>query len=213
MPPLHEALVGIQQQSYKSVIPFVPDSPVTTPTTNQHLPQGSHHLPQRSQNPAPATKPSPPTHILQPLSLHQQTFYLIPNINLLLHSYHLKTHTYTNAPHPNMPNPPPSPPSFLPLTTHYLSSLLRLLSYRKILLLQLTLASFILLFHLSSYLASSNNPLTPEPRPHLSTRGDDGSYAGFKTRPQTEKCYKQEKVATLLGVFLGIFGADHWYAR
>lgn len=29
----------------------------------------------------------------------------------------------------------------------------------------------------------------------------------------TSICYKQERVATLLSLFLGTFGADHFYAR
>ena len=29
----------------------------------------------------------------------------------------------------------------------------------------------------------------------------------------TEKCYRQERTAMLLNLFLGCFGVDHWYAR
>ena len=110
-----------------------------------------------------------------------------------------------------------STPHLLPLTTHYLSSLRRLLpSYRKILLLQLTLASTILLFHLFAHIAGPYLPLSPAPHhdahSRLSPRGD-GSYGGFETRPQTEKCYKQEKIATLLAVFLGVVAGDQWFAR
>ncbi|KAH6869333.1 hypothetical protein B0T10DRAFT_533903 [Thelonectria olida] len=38
-------------------------------------------------------------------------------------------------------------------------------------------------------------------------------WGGWGERPQTEQCYKQERTATLLALYLGAFGADHWYAR
>jgi hypothetical protein len=39
------------------------------------------------------------------------------------------------------------------------------------------------------------------------------SWGGWDERPQTQQCYKQERTATLLALYLGVFGADHWYAR
>lgn len=39
------------------------------------------------------------------------------------------------------------------------------------------------------------------------------SWGGFDERPMTEKCYKQERVAMLLALFVGVFGVDQWYAH
>ncbi|CAM1508473.1 Fc.00g053210.m01.CDS01 [Cosmosporella sp. VM-42] len=38
-------------------------------------------------------------------------------------------------------------------------------------------------------------------------------WGGFEERPMTHKCYRQERIAMLLSVFLGTFGADQWYAH
>lgn len=77
--------------------------------------------------------------------------------------------------------------------------------YRTVLLFQLSVALLLLTF---SFFAS---PETSEDSTRLVKRG--GSFGGFDTRPQDVRCYKQERVATLFSVFLGVFGADHWYAR
>ncbi|KAF7671179.1 hypothetical protein GT037_010740, partial [Alternaria burnsii] len=42
---------------------------------------------------------------------------------------------------------------------------------------------------------------------------DKRSWGGWDERADTERCYKQERTATLLAFWLGVFGADHWYAR
>lgn len=39
------------------------------------------------------------------------------------------------------------------------------------------------------------------------------SWGGFDERPVTEKCYKQERVAMLLSVLVGVLGIDQFYAR
>ncbi|KAF4988715.1 hypothetical protein FDECE_14950 [Fusarium decemcellulare] len=38
-------------------------------------------------------------------------------------------------------------------------------------------------------------------------------WGGFDERPTTEKCYRQERVAMLLSIFLGCFGIDQFYAH
>lgn len=48
--------------------------------------------------------------------------------------------------------------------------------------------------------------------------GDDGGqlirrWGGFSERPLNDRCYRQERTAMLLSVFLGIFGVDQWYAH
>ncbi|KAJ4351725.1 uncharacterized protein N0V89_007068 [Didymosphaeria variabile] len=48
---------------------------------------------------------------------------------------------------------------------------------------------------------------------HEVVKRSSGTFGGFDERPMTEKCYKQERVATLFAVFLGLVGADHWYAQ
>ena len=40
-----------------------------------------------------------------------------------------------------------------------------------------------------------------------------GVGGGFEERYETNKCYKQERTAMLLSLFLGSFGADHFYAH
>ncbi|KAH8647037.1 hypothetical protein BGZ60DRAFT_423998 [Tricladium varicosporioides] len=49
----------------------------------------------------------------------------------------------------------------------------------------------------------------PESSSTLTKRG----WGGWDERPQSEKCYKQERIATLLALYLGAFGADQWYAH
>ncbi|KAF4986122.1 hypothetical protein FDECE_16114 [Fusarium decemcellulare] len=39
------------------------------------------------------------------------------------------------------------------------------------------------------------------------------SWGGFNERPATEKCYRQERIAILLSIFLGCFGIDQFYAH
>ena len=39
------------------------------------------------------------------------------------------------------------------------------------------------------------------------------SWGGFDERPMDEKCYKQERVAIFLALFLGSFGVDQFYAH
>ncbi|KAM0433883.1 hypothetical protein ACHAPT_003826 [Fusarium lateritium] len=39
------------------------------------------------------------------------------------------------------------------------------------------------------------------------------SWGGFDERPTTEKCYRQERTAMLLNLFLGLFGVDQFYAH
>ena len=36
---------------------------------------------------------------------------------------------------------------------------------------------------------------------------------GYKQRPQSEKCYRQERIAILLSIFLGPLGVDQFYAH
>ncbi|KAE8449348.1 hypothetical protein EG329_008249 [Mollisiaceae sp. DMI_Dod_QoI] len=38
-------------------------------------------------------------------------------------------------------------------------------------------------------------------------------WGGFNERPMTNKCYRQERTATLLALFFGTFGADQFYAH
>ncbi|EGU88665.1 hypothetical protein FOPG_18854 [Fusarium oxysporum f. sp. conglutinans race 2 54008] len=51
------------------------------------------------------------------------------------------------------------------------------------------------------------NPEQEEPQ--LATRG----WGGFNEQPLTQKCYRQERTAMLLSLFLGSFGVDHFYAH
>ncbi|KAJ4313774.1 hypothetical protein N0V84_009235 [Fusarium piperis] len=39
------------------------------------------------------------------------------------------------------------------------------------------------------------------------------SWGGFDERPMTEKCYRQERTAMLLNLFLGSLGVDQFYAH
>ncbi|RSL37861.1 hypothetical protein CEP53_015421 [Fusarium sp. AF-6] len=39
------------------------------------------------------------------------------------------------------------------------------------------------------------------------------SWGGFDERPMTEKCYRQERTAMLLSLFLGVLGIDQFYAH
>ncbi|KAI8714838.1 TM2 domain-containing protein [Fusarium sp. LHS14.1] len=39
------------------------------------------------------------------------------------------------------------------------------------------------------------------------------SWGGFDERPMTEKCYRQERTAMLLSLFLGVLGVDQFYAH
>ncbi|RAH80161.1 hypothetical protein BO86DRAFT_433854 [Aspergillus japonicus CBS 114.51] len=43
---------------------------------------------------------------------------------------------------------------------------------------------------------------------HLQAR-----WGGFAERPMDNKCYRQERTAILLSMFLGFFGVDQWYAH
>ncbi|KAF8850325.1 hypothetical protein BDZ45DRAFT_751832 [Acephala macrosclerotiorum] len=63
--------------------------------------------------------------------------------------------------------------------------------------------SMLLLLCIISYLTESliNEPL-------LTKR-----HWGYMTDPQTYDCYRAERTATLLALFLGTFGADQWYSR
>ncbi|OOF96873.1 hypothetical protein ASPCADRAFT_129931 [Aspergillus carbonarius ITEM 5010] len=38
-------------------------------------------------------------------------------------------------------------------------------------------------------------------------------WGGFEHRPLNNKCYRQERTATLLSIFLGLLGIDQWYAH
>lgn len=38
-------------------------------------------------------------------------------------------------------------------------------------------------------------------------------WGGFKDHPETNKCYKQERTAILLSIFLGSLGVDQFYAH
>ncbi|KAF5027420.1 hypothetical protein F66182_497 [Fusarium sp. NRRL 66182] len=40
-----------------------------------------------------------------------------------------------------------------------------------------------------------------------------GTWGGYDQRPQSEKCYRQERTAMLLNLFLGCFGIDQFYAH
>lgn len=42
---------------------------------------------------------------------------------------------------------------------------------------------------------------------------DKRSWGGFDERPDTVRCYRQERTAMILAVFLGPFGVDQWYAH
>ncbi|KAJ4301442.1 hypothetical protein N0V90_003534 [Kalmusia sp. IMI 367209] len=75
--------------------------------------------------------------------------------------------------------------------------------YIAILLFQTLLISLVLTFSLYALSTTKRSP------PHLQTR----AWGGFDQRPLDERCYKQERVATLLAIFLGVFGADQWYAH
>ncbi|KAF1966080.1 hypothetical protein BU23DRAFT_544986 [Bimuria novae-zelandiae CBS 107.79] len=80
--------------------------------------------------------------------------------------------------------------------------------YRTVLVFQLALVTLILTFAFFTP--------TPDAEPQgaeLAKRHGGSGFGGFSIRPQDERCFKQEKVATLLSVYLGVFGADHWYAR
>lgn len=37
-------------------------------------------------------------------------------------------------------------------------------------------------------------------------------WGGYSTRPQSNKCYRQERTAMLLSIFLGVLGVDQFYA-
>ncbi|KAF2187298.1 hypothetical protein K469DRAFT_704990 [Zopfia rhizophila CBS 207.26] len=43
--------------------------------------------------------------------------------------------------------------------------------------------------------------------------GERRTWGGWDKRPKSEQCYKQERVAIFLSFWLGVFGADHWYAH
>ena len=105
----------------------------------------------------------------------------------------------------------------MPRLLHHVSSLRRALpAYRKILLFQLSIATlfFVLTLFAAPYLPLATTTTTDRSEAeHLNLARRGGSFGGYDTRPQTERCYKQEKVATLLAVFLGWVGADQWYAR
>jgi hypothetical protein len=51
-----------------------------------------------------------------------------------------------------------------------------------------------------------------------SVQGADGDqlirrWGGFSERRSDDKCYRQERTAMLLSIFLGVFGVDQWYAH
>src|SRR5207248_2779095 len=56
------------------------------------------------------------------------------------------------------------------------------------------------------YLLTLEAPEEPSP---LAKR----SWKGWDERAETERCYRQERIATLLAFWLGVFGVDQWYAR
>ncbi|PWY67098.1 hypothetical protein BO94DRAFT_591008 [Aspergillus sclerotioniger CBS 115572] len=49
---------------------------------------------------------------------------------------------------------------------------------------------------------------SPSKQPSLLRR-----WGGFEHRPLNNKCYREERTATLLSIFLGLFGVDQWYAH
>ena len=49
------------------------------------------------------------------------------------------------------------------------------------------------------------------PEQHISF--DKRSWGGWDERANSERCYKQERTATLLAFWLGVLGVDQWHAR
>ncbi|KAG7000871.1 TM2 domain-containing protein [Fusarium oxysporum f. sp. conglutinans] len=61
----------------------------------------------------------------------------------------------------------------------------------------------------SSSLSPFKLTSSEQEEPQLATRG----WGGFNEQPLTQKCYRQERTAMLLSLFLGSFGVDHFYAH
>ncbi|KAF2240693.1 hypothetical protein BU26DRAFT_572627 [Trematosphaeria pertusa] len=73
--------------------------------------------------------------------------------------------------------------------------------WRYLIIAQATLLVIFPLFFLFIAPSAASTPLTAR------------SWGGWAAHPQTERCYKQERIATLLAFWLGPLGVDQWYAR